>query len=927
MKKTLTRLSAFIASTFLLQTASVASVQAPGYCSPTVTNNGLYLEHFQFDYSPSTVTGGVKYMSTGNSGYTSNVSSSSGTIKRGCGTTVWLTSMTSLLNTAVDFRITIYGDWNNDGDFADANEMSGYYENTIPNNGGFYISYNTTFYVPENAVTGNVRMRYILSSKGVTPNPCGPISGEVQDFLFTVAANTAPVLNTSANPILNNINTAQTNLTGIKVKSLIASSEPSAKLITDADGCPSYALAITGTTGAGTWQYLKTTGSWTNMGTVSVSNALLLRDSSSIRYVPSGVETATITLKAWDKTTGTDGTYANATGGTTTAFSTSSITVNQVVVADASYTSQMTMLSYGNPNKLVSAPFDRTNKLITEPAVLQNSSTFGYCTDLELDETSGKVYWSGTGTTGVSIYSSNADGTNPTEAIVASGWQTGLAINNGSAYFLQYEGLFSADLAGTNITAISGGANQLDNADIYDVKDVDYYNNKIYFVYQSANDNKWHIKECNLDGTVVVDKYSSSNTIYALDVTGGNLYWSETDANSDAKLYKRTIASSGVGTLLGTLVSNTIFQLKSDETNNVVYASTYESNGVSKIYKISTAGGSFSKILDLDFVAAGLTFSTVVVATPTFSATATLSSFKTCSGSASSPQTIAVTGTDLTNNIAVTAPEGYEVSTSQGSGFASTLSLTPTLGTLSSTTVFIRMTSSATTSNGDILFTSTGASNHSLAVSGVVNQPSTTSLTKTACGSYLFDGISRTTTGTYSANLTNKAGCDSIVTLNLTINKVNTTVELVGGTLNAVASTATYQWLDCDNNYSVIDGATDRFFTPTTTGNYAVIITENGCSDTSDCKNVSIVTSVSDSQTSTLSVYPNPATEVVNVTLPSSINGGVVSISDIHGNEVVSKSVSGLEFSISTSDLSSGVYILKVSSSTLTATKQIVVVK
>ena len=154
----------------------------------------------------------------------------------------------------------------------------------------------------------------------------------------------------------------------------------------------------------------------------------------------------------------------------------------------------------------------------------------------------------------------------------------------------------------------------------------------------------------------------------------------------------------------------------------------------------------------------------------------------------------------------------------------------------------VHTTSSATTSTGDILFTSTGASNHSLAVSGVVNQPSTTSLTKTACGSYLFDGISRTTTGTYSANLTNKAGCDSIVTLNLTINKVNTIVELVGGTLNAVASTATYQWLDCDNNYSVIDGATDRFFTPTTTGNYAVIITENGCSDTSDCKNVSIVT-------------------------------------------------------------------------------------
>ena len=162
-------------------------------------------------------------------------------------------------------------------------------------------------------------------------------------------------------------------------------------------------------------------------------------------------------------------------------------------------------------------------------------------------------------------------------------------------------------------------------------------------------------------------------------------------------------------------------------------------------------------------------------------------------------------------------------------------------------------------------------------------------------------------------------------------NKVDTTVVLTDKTLSAKKSGVQYQWINCDANGVVIDGENNQSYSPTVSGNYAVIVYDpSACNlqDTSTCKYVDVnVTSVSDSQTATLSVYPNPASDVVNVTLPSSINGGVVTISDIHGNEVVSKSVSGLEFSVTTAEMPSGVYILKVSSSTFTATKQIVVVK
>ena len=53
--------------------------------------------------------------------------------------------------------------------------------------------------------------------------------------------------------------------------------------------------------------------------------------------------------------------------------------------------------------------------------------------------------------------------------------------------------------------------------------------------------------------------------------------------------------------------------------------------------------------------------------------------------------------------------------------------------------------------------------------------------------------------------------------------------------LNATQTGATYQWLDCDNDYASILDETDQFYTPSLTGNYAVEVQMNGCIDTSAC--------------------------------------------------------------------------------------------
>ena len=63
---------------------------------------------------------------------------------------------------------------------------------------------------------------------------------------------------------------------------------------------------------------------------------------------------------------------------------------------------------------------------------------------------------------------------------------------------------------------------------------------------------------------------------------------------------------------------------------------------------------------------------------------------------------------------------------------------------------------------------------------------------------------------------------------------INTVTQL-GAQLCANQDSAFYQWVDCDNNYSLIIGDTNQCFIPAVTGNYAVIVSYNSVVDTSDC--------------------------------------------------------------------------------------------
>lgn len=120
-----------------------------------------------------------------------------------------------------------------------------------------------------------------------------------------------------------------------------------------------------------------------------------------------------------------------------------------------------------------------------------------------------------------------------------------------------------------------------------------------------------------------------------------------------------------------------------------------------------------------------------VSSSPTVIVTGTLNPFVTTGiSAASSEQTFTVSGTNLTNNIIVTPPTGYQVSTTSGTGFGSSVTLVQSSGTVSATTVYTRFnpTALADQTGGNITCASTGATTQNVVVSGEVTNLSAGSI-------------------------------------------------------------------------------------------------------------------------------------------------------------------------------------------------------
>lgn len=187
---------------------------------------------------------------------------------------------------------------------------------------------------------------------------------------------------------------------------------------------------------------------------------------------------------------------------------------------------------------------------------------------------------------------------------------------------------------------------------------------------------------------------------------------------------------------------------------------------------------------------------------------------------------------------------------------------------------------------------------------------STLNSTETSCGPFYWNNIQYNESGFYSQTFANSVGCDSILTLDLTVFNLNMNVNLTGNTLTAAEIGAQYQWLDCTNGSVEIPNATGQSYTPSTNGSYAVIVSENGCSDVSLCVDVNTINGIEEIDIlNHLSIAPNPFADILNITISGAGKFNLEILNAL--GEIVFKDEIINRTAIDTSALSEGVYIVR----------------
>ena len=206
-----------------------------------------------------------------------------------------------------------------------------------------------------------------------------------------------------------------------------------------------------------------------------------------------------------------------------------------------------------------------------------------------------------------------------------------------------------------------------------------------------------------------------------------------------------------------------------------------------------------------------------------------------------------------------------------------------------------------------------------------INYSTNSTITESGCESYTApDGQLYYASGQYTAVIPNLTGCDSTITINLTVTNIDSTVAQSGFTLVSNATgNVNYQWIDCDDNNSPIVGAIFKSYTVIVSGNYAVQITNGNCVATSDCTNVTGVGVVDVENVLGISVYPNPTLDILNIDKGENENIEII-VLDNMGKVVINTNSDGQVTTIDMSNYASGVYYVKAKSGEKTSVTKLV---
>jgi hypothetical protein len=115
---------------------------------------------------------------------------------------------------------------------------------------------------------------------------------------------------------------------------------------------------------------------------------------------------------------------------------------------------------------------------------------------------------------------------------------------------------------------------------------------------------------------------------------------------------------------------------------------------------------------------------TILNPAPTiFASVNSLAGFSHFVGNPSTTQTFNVSGNFLTSNLTITSSGAFEISQAATSGFSSSISITPTTGTIATTPIYVRLNGTSFNANqtGTVILTATGATSDTLTLAGNTN--------------------------------------------------------------------------------------------------------------------------------------------------------------------------------------------------------------
>ena len=203
-----------------------------------------------------------------------------------------------------------------------------------------------------------------------------------------------------------------------------------------------------------------------------------------------------------------------------------------------------------------------------------------------------------------------------------------------------------------------------------------------------------------------------------------------------------------------------------------------------------------------------------------------------------------------------------------------------------------------------------------------INHGTYNTIDTTVCDSYEWHDSIYTESGTYVFEYTNETDCPSADTLHLTVTTIDTDISGLDGWMVVYEQeNATYQWMNCETN-ELIEGVIEYVwpyvqFIPDSAGYYACIITIGECTDTTECRYY-WNDGISENSTANLILYPNPTTGIVTVNMtPETMSlNPEIQVFDMYGrmlSVVETMCTSSLQtMEIDLSRYANGIYLLKV---------------